>query len=176
MQAFGGDAMSEALPEIERPSVRVMVFDARGLLLLLHTTDPAEPERGSCWELPGGGIETGESGAEAASRELYEETGIQVDDVGTCVAVVEGAFSFNGCEYRQHEHIFRVRVDDSVCEPAALDSDLERAAHLGHRWWHVADVLATEEHVYPPALPELLTSVSPPPERLSGSDPRALVE
>jgi 8-oxo-dGTP pyrophosphatase MutT (NUDIX family) len=81
---------------IERDSVRVMVFDPDGRVLLLHTTDPADPERGSCWELPGGGVYPGESIGDAARRELYEETGIEIDDVGACVAVVEGAFSFGG--------------------------------------------------------------------------------
>lgn len=142
---------------VERDSVRVMVFDAGGRLLLLHTTDPAEPARGTCWELPGGGVDYGESVGDAAKRELNEETGIQIDDVGVCVAVVDGAFTFNGRDYRQCEHVFSVRVQDPFCEPVALDGEVERAAHLGHRWWDVDDVLTTEENLYPPALPELLT-------------------
>jgi ADP-ribose pyrophosphatase len=37
--------------------------------------------RTSSWELPGGGIDEGEDPAEAAKRELYEETGIKVEKV-----------------------------------------------------------------------------------------------
>lgn len=44
----------------------------------------AEPARG-LWSLPGGHIETGESAAEAAAREVLEETGLVVD-VGELLA------------------------------------------------------------------------------------------
>ena len=33
------------------------------------------------WELPGGQVEPGESPAEAAARELFEEVGVQVDEL-----------------------------------------------------------------------------------------------
>ncbi len=147
----------KAMFAIERDSVRVMGFDPAGRVLLLHTTDPADPERGSCWELPGGGVHPGESINGAAKRELYEETGIQITDIGVCVAVVEGAFSFNGRDYLQREHVFQVRVPDSVCRPAALSGELERAAHVGHRWWHPAEVLTSKQNLHPPDLPELVS-------------------
>lgn len=39
------------------------------------------PSRG-LWSLPGGGVEFGETGAEAAAREFFEETGAQAEVVG----------------------------------------------------------------------------------------------
>ncbi len=65
----------------------------------------------------GGGVDHGESINDAARRELYEKTGIQIDDVGVCVAVVDGAFTFNGRDYRQREYVFSVRVQESFCRP-----------------------------------------------------------
>ncbi|NLH82309.1 MAG: NUDIX domain-containing protein [Phyllobacteriaceae bacterium] len=52
--------------------VRAMVRDERGRVLLLrHTYIPG-------WYFPGGGVEANESAAEAAAREILEETGIRL--------------------------------------------------------------------------------------------------
>lgn len=45
------------------------------------------PNRG-VWSLPGGGVEFGETGAEAAAREFFEETGARAEVLGL-VDVVE---------------------------------------------------------------------------------------
>ncbi|MGI8589818.1 MAG: NUDIX domain-containing protein [Nakamurella sp.] len=48
-------------------------------MLLFHTQDPVHPSLGRWWELPGGGIDPGESYLDAAIRELHEKTGIVAD-------------------------------------------------------------------------------------------------
>ena len=65
-----------------RTAARVLVLDERGHVLLLRGFDPTRPERGSWWFTPGGGIDAGESVADAARRELAEETGLRVDALG----------------------------------------------------------------------------------------------
>ncbi len=64
--------------DVERTSVRVVLLDDDERLLLFRTVDPTMPEIGEWWELPGGGIEPGESYAETAVREICEETGFEV--------------------------------------------------------------------------------------------------
>jgi ADP-ribose pyrophosphatase YjhB (NUDIX family) len=57
--------MSESL------GVRVVVHQADSVLLIFREDFPV-------WGLPGGAVEAGESVAEAAIREVYEETGVEV--------------------------------------------------------------------------------------------------
>ena len=58
--------------------------DAAGRLLLILRAH--EPARGT-WSLPGGRIEPGETAAQAAGREVREETGLLVD-VGELLTTV----------------------------------------------------------------------------------------
>lgn len=48
------------------------IFDAQRRILLTRRADNGQ------WCLPGGGVETGESVAEACEREVWEETGLRV--------------------------------------------------------------------------------------------------
>ncbi|HSX16685.1 MAG TPA: NUDIX domain-containing protein [Patescibacteria group bacterium] len=57
--------------------VGVMIFNDKGELLLTKRGQGAKNERG-CWEVPGGGVEFGETLAQAAVREAKEEMGIDV--------------------------------------------------------------------------------------------------
>jgi 8-oxo-dGTP diphosphatase len=58
------------------PSVFVAVQGLHGRLLLVRRCDSG------AWELPGGKVDVGESAAEAAVREVAEETGVQVAVTG----------------------------------------------------------------------------------------------
>src|SRR5271170_6229119 len=55
-----------------------MLFDEGGSVLLIRFVVPREDGEFVFWALPGGEIESGETEAEAAVRELEEELGIAV--------------------------------------------------------------------------------------------------
>jgi len=58
------------------PSVTVAVRDGAGRILLVHKID------NDYWALPGGAVDLGESVADAAQREIAEETGVTIELTG----------------------------------------------------------------------------------------------
>lgn len=60
-----------------RIAVRGLVYNDAGQILLLRRSRPARGEMGY-WELPGGGLDHGESPQQALAREVLEETCLQV--------------------------------------------------------------------------------------------------
>ena len=69
-----------------RPSARLLLFDEAGWVLLFrYALHLGKLDGPSYWSTPGGAVEPGESFEAAARRELWEETGIRVEEVGTHV-------------------------------------------------------------------------------------------
>jgi 8-oxo-dGTP diphosphatase len=74
-------------PPISKTSQTKTLPRAAASFILLRRTTVLLVRRGTqprhgLWSLPGGHIEPGETAAEAASRELYEETGMQAINQG----------------------------------------------------------------------------------------------
>jgi 8-oxo-dGTP pyrophosphatase MutT (NUDIX family) len=70
-----------------RNTARVVVLNPAGAVLLVRyhdrqPVDPRKPELLTYWVPPGGGVDKGESFERAATRELGEETGIELLGVG----------------------------------------------------------------------------------------------
>jgi 8-oxo-dGTP pyrophosphatase MutT (NUDIX family) len=148
------------LPIVERDVVRLVVRDSTDRILLFHTHETSAPELGEWWELPGGGIDEGETYLEAALRELHEETGIRVSpsQVGAPTWRRVGCFRHRGVRHVQHEVVVEVRLDvlgPNVDESGRLD--YEKEDYFDARWWPVADVVDSDERFYPGSLPTLLS-------------------
>ena len=144
----------------DRRAARVLRVDDARRGLRLQGSDPSAPERGQWWLTPGGGLDDGESPAQAAARELLEEVGLRVpvDDLGEAVHQRLTEFRFDGVDYRQSEHYFLLRVSSYEVDTSGPDSWVDPGI-TGHRWWTVEELQATAEATFPEDLHEVLDRV-----------------
>lgn len=104
---------------------RAVLIDADGRVLLLrHTYMPG-------WHFPGGGVEPGETAAEAARREAEEETGFRV----------EGAMRLLGLYLHQHEATNRDHVAVYVARQFQEVKAFSRNGEIAEIGWFAPDAL-----------------------------------
>ena len=112
------------------------------------------------WLTPGGGLEGAETFEESALRELREEVGLEVTELGACVWTRRLPYALSdGIAREKHERYFVCRVphfEVGAASPEFLD--LEDVG--GFRWWSVDEIVATADQVFVPrALGALLPAV-----------------
>jgi 8-oxo-dGTP pyrophosphatase MutT (NUDIX family) len=139
--------------EVHRRAARVVLVDGDRVLLerVRVANDPAQ---GSWWEFPGGGVEGDETSAEAAARELAEETGYVDVAVGPVLAT--GRVRYRGptrtAEQHTHYHVGRLRSDRRVA--AALER--HEADGLLEVAWLTLDEVTDGRRLDLPELPSLV--------------------
>lgn len=133
----------------------MVVLDGEGRVLLLKVHDPSGTEP-PFWITPGGGIEAGEEAAEAAARELREESGLEVapSALGHVVATSRGEWEFEGEPLYTESVHFHVRTAAFAIDETRW-SDEERRYVLEWRWWTPEEVERSDEIVFPPLLSAL---------------------
>jgi 8-oxo-dGTP pyrophosphatase MutT (NUDIX family) len=152
--------------DLERSCVRVVLRDLGGRILLFRAS-LASRSAEHWWELPGGGIEPGESYADAAAREVREETGLEISpgQVGPPRWRRSATWTARGVRRLQHEVVVAIEVDadrPAITDGGRTPEELEEYSEA--RWWQLADVLSSTERFYPGRLAQLL------PAFLAGAD------
>jgi len=143
----------------KRPAARVVPIDEAGRLLMINMMDPGDPSKPAWWEIPGGGMDPGESTHTAASREMVEETGITDFDLGPVIWTQECTFTFAGMFFDSQEWIHVAWCRETEFKPQGLEF-FEQLAFRGSKWWEIDELLASPEPVLPPRLREFIEPIA----------------
>ncbi|MQM27873.1 NUDIX hydrolase [Glycomyces albidus] len=151
---------------IRRRTARALVLDRDDRVLLFHREATIRDVGDRYFYTPGGGVEPGETPAEAGARELLEELGLRIaaEDLGAPVAT---CYSL---QQRIDTGAF-VAADDTffLVRATAADLDFTSPAHAspaGHAWLDPDAMDAAPARILPRGLPDLTRRIlaEGPPE------------
>jgi 8-oxo-dGTP pyrophosphatase MutT (NUDIX family) len=124
------------MTRIQRILVSLILRSGSGVLLLqrgqpyseFFTSDPRTQVGVGLWELPGGGLDFGETPLKAAVRETSEETGILIDQ-GSLKLAACCAYTLKGSDCESHR--IHVIYEVNVSAPLQIRHSME---HVAYKW------------------------------------------
>ncbi|MDO5060176.1 MAG: NUDIX domain-containing protein [Actinomycetaceae bacterium] len=144
-----------------RHAARVIFISEDGHTLLMQGHDSLDPTY-RWWFTVGGGIETGETPAQAAQREIFEETGYRANIQELVGPVIErdARFQFTDRDRRQIEYIYLVRTP-RFAPDAKRWTQTEQNLVDRLEWVPIAKLseLDKETQIYPTELIELIPAL-----------------
>jgi len=134
-------------------------MDPNGACLFFMTAVP-DSSGYSRWITPGGGVDPGETHAEAALRELHEETGRRFPDAGDPVWTYSFEVTFDQADHnRGYAEYFLVRSERF--EPASTFWTAEEHIDVTQWSWFTAEELEAQGEPYEPGpLPEVMRKLA----------------
>jgi 8-oxo-dGTP diphosphatase len=142
-----------------RLSARLLVLDPSGRILLFRFVHRNGALAGQdYWATPGGGVEDGETFEQAAIRELEEETGIRVRDIGLEVGRREFVLQLhNGERVMADERFFLVKLTAASLSRDGWTAQVVEVM-ADHRWWSLDELAQTSATIWPENLLAMLNA------------------
>jgi 8-oxo-dGTP diphosphatase len=141
----------------ERPTARVVLLDRHDRILLMKGRLPGGKHGPAAWFTVGGGVEPGETYLEAAAREIREETGILEFELGPVLWLRRGVLHLPDPTLMVEQYVL------ARCEAAPLRREgwtpIEQELIEEVRWWTLAELITTQDRVFPPGLADLMPNV-----------------
>ena len=141
-----------------RVGARVLLLNADNHVLLIHARDPDDPAH-HWWELPGGGLDPGETLTDAARREVREETGLILDTIGRKLWIRESHFHYRGRGHHRIDHVFLAHITNTTPQAPLQPTQNERAGLIERRWWHPTELQRCTDKLLPSDMPTLVNQL-----------------
>ena len=148
-----------------RNSIKIILLNSKKEILLISVDDKSITNKdksynGRFWQMIGGKIEEGEDIKSAATRELFEETGLTLSDVEFGKIVWKGNLTLvmSGVEtlIRQQFIVAKTNATDVTLKNLTPE---EKTVVKSLRWFSIDDIKKSEEIVYPVGLDEYLVDL-----------------
>ncbi len=144
--------MLHGIPHLERTAARVLLLDPADHVLLLHYPVLLHAGRSmERWLLPGGGLDPEESYEAGARRELFEETGLEIDRFEGEVFRRDFTIRWGDGTLHQHERVFLARINQ-------LDPEIH-AQERTPQWWTAERMISSGISTRPFELGLLVTQL-----------------
>ena len=140
---------------VHRLTSRVLLFDRENRVLLFLTKAP-DTSGAARWLTPGGGVDAGESQHDAAVRELFEETGLRIDNLGDPVWAHDFDVQWDDADHDTGHAEFYTAVVDSFEPSSEHWTPEEHVDVLAHKWWTLSELIGTDEPYEPKELVNLV--------------------
>ena len=149
----------------ERRSSRLLIINGEQQVLLFRFVFKTGALAGEdFWATPGGGVEGDETFEQAAIRELAEETGLGVDDVGPQIARRQFVLQLSSGEHVDaDERFFLISTAETELTRDGWTEE-EALVMSEHKWWAIEDLKNARETIYPADIGSIVNAALNLPE------------
>ncbi|MBT3345511.1 MAG: NUDIX domain-containing protein [Gemmatimonadetes bacterium] len=157
-----GEELLTATTDIQkRRAVRAVLLTPEESVLLVCALRRGDGKQ--LWFAPGGGLEPGETHMSGLRRELFEETGLDLNlvsaQIGPPVWTRHHEFDWGPRRISQHETYYVIRIDAFTPISSGNPDQEELATVQQHRWMTTSQMRAVSGTLVPARLPELVESL-----------------
>ncbi|KOA19638.1 RNA pyrophosphohydrolase [Clostridium homopropionicum DSM 5847] len=141
-----------------RKSARALLINSENKILLFKFKFPEIQGEKVLWVTPGGGVEEHETFEQALKRELFEETGLVFNSIGSWVWTKEVIFNGTKGDFISYERYYLVKSNNVDISFENMTLNEVRTLN-GFKWWSIDELLSSSEEFFTQQVGKLLLEI-----------------